>query len=197
MAAATTLVFLLSVVTPLTQAWWIFGNKERPVQAVGAVDPDCIRHAELGSCEFYACLERRFPCGTDSYPLTHGAYYCHKFQNYLHMFNEQGRRWVRNSRQCLTRNLRATYTLSEVTCRDISRERFRTVSNCFVSRGFCSIMWNNKEALLKVFEAEDLVDRQVAIRVWREIFDIARGCAGRNIERFIEWALDTQLPLHG
>lgn len=38
MAVVTTLVFLLSVLTPLAKSWWIFGNRphqEHTVRAVG------------------------------------------------------------------------------------------------------------------------------------------------------------------
>ena len=43
---------------------------------------DCIGLANSGNCDFYTqCVEPRFQCGSDRYPLAYGSKYCHRFKN--------------------------------------------------------------------------------------------------------------------
>ena len=43
---------------------------------------DCTGLANAGNCDFYTqCVEPRFQCGTNGYPLAYGNRYCHRFKN--------------------------------------------------------------------------------------------------------------------
>ena len=43
---------------------------------------DCIALANTSNCDFYTqCVEPRFQCGTNGYPLAYGDRYCSKFTN--------------------------------------------------------------------------------------------------------------------
>ena len=43
---------------------------------------DCTALANDGNCDFYTqCVEPRFQCGTNGYPLAYGDRYCHNFTN--------------------------------------------------------------------------------------------------------------------
>ena len=43
---------------------------------------DCTALANASNCDFYTqCVESRFQCGTNGYPLAYGDRYCHKFTN--------------------------------------------------------------------------------------------------------------------
>ena len=43
---------------------------------------DCTVLANVGNCDFYTqCIEPRFQCGTNGYPLAYGNRYCHNFKN--------------------------------------------------------------------------------------------------------------------
>ena len=43
---------------------------------------DCTALANAGNCDFYTqCVEPRFQCGTNGYPLAYGDKYCRRFTN--------------------------------------------------------------------------------------------------------------------
>ena len=43
---------------------------------------DCTALANNGSCDFYTqCVEPRFKCGANGYPLAYGDRYCRRFTN--------------------------------------------------------------------------------------------------------------------
>ena len=43
---------------------------------------DCTALANDGNCDFYTqCVEPRFQCGTNGYPLAYGDRYCRNFTN--------------------------------------------------------------------------------------------------------------------
>ena len=43
---------------------------------------DCTVLANAGNCDFYTqCVEPRFQCGTNGYPLAYGDKYCNHFTN--------------------------------------------------------------------------------------------------------------------
>ena len=43
---------------------------------------DCTALANDGNCDFYTqCVEPRFQCDTNEYPLAYGNGYCHNFTN--------------------------------------------------------------------------------------------------------------------
>ena len=43
---------------------------------------DCTALANASNCDFYTrCVESRFQCGTNGYPLAYGDRYCRNFTN--------------------------------------------------------------------------------------------------------------------
>ena len=43
---------------------------------------ECNPLANDGNCDFYTqCVESRYNCGTNGYPLAYGDRYCHRFVN--------------------------------------------------------------------------------------------------------------------
>ena len=48
--------------------------------AVTVKAQDCTALANAGNCDFYTqCVEARFKCGPDGYPLAYGDKYCRRF----------------------------------------------------------------------------------------------------------------------
>ena len=48
--------------------------------AVTVKAQDCTALANAGNCDFYTqCVEAKFQCGTDGYPLAYGNRYCRQF----------------------------------------------------------------------------------------------------------------------
>ena len=43
---------------------------------------DCTALANASNCDFYTqCVEPRFKCGNNGYPLAYGNRYCHRLKN--------------------------------------------------------------------------------------------------------------------
>ena len=50
--------------------------------AVTVKGQDCTALANAGNCDFYTqCVEARFQCGNEGYPLAYGDKYCRRFTN--------------------------------------------------------------------------------------------------------------------
>ena len=50
--------------------------------AVTVKAEDCDNDAKDGNCNFYIrCIEDRFLCGSNGYPLAYGNRYCHRLTN--------------------------------------------------------------------------------------------------------------------
>ena len=48
---------------------------------------NCTALANAGNCDFYTqCVEPRFQCGTNGYPLAYGDRYCRRFKNNKNCF---------------------------------------------------------------------------------------------------------------
>ena len=60
------------------------------VLSIGAVivkTQVCASLANVGNCEFYTqCVEERFQCGTNGYPLAYGDKYCRRLKNKQNCF---------------------------------------------------------------------------------------------------------------
>ena len=55
--------------------------------AVAVKAQDCAALANVGNCDFYTqCVEARFQCGTNGYPLAYGDRYCRQFTNKQNCF---------------------------------------------------------------------------------------------------------------
>ena len=55
---------------------------------ISDVTAECLRQASWGRCEFYECLERRFPCGSEGYTTQIGLHFCHKITHMFDTFTE-------------------------------------------------------------------------------------------------------------
>ena len=43
---------------------------------------DCTALANVGNCDVYTqCVQAKFQCGTNEYPLAYGDRYCRRFEN--------------------------------------------------------------------------------------------------------------------
>ena len=51
---------------------------------------DCTALANAGNCDFYTqCVEPRFQCGTNGYPIAYGDRYCRQFTNKQSCFTSE------------------------------------------------------------------------------------------------------------
>ena len=58
------------------------------------------------SCDFYTdCLEAKFQCGPDGYPIGYGYKYCDKFLEEYDEFSADGQKWIDGTLTCLKQAL--------------------------------------------------------------------------------------------
>ena len=95
------------------------------------------------SCTFYRdCLEDRYHCGPDGYPLSYGQPYCEKFTAAKSQLSDQGKEWVSDTMLCLQTALipEATGAPSAVRgCDALKNKAFSNHTNCYVESGLCQL----------------------------------------------------------
>ncbi|TRM58832.1 hypothetical protein BD626DRAFT_437887 [Schizophyllum amplum] len=93
------------------------------------------------NCSFYSqCLEARFHCGPDGYPLGYGLKYCTKFGDEREKLSEKGQTWMLDTMYCLQHKLvPEAVGASNVTCDQLEDKAFETHSDCYVQSGLCTL----------------------------------------------------------
>ncbi|KAF7366277.1 hypothetical protein MSAN_00883900 [Mycena sanguinolenta] len=94
-------------------------------------------------CTFYTdCLEARYDCGPDGYPLAFGFHFCNKFADSKSELSSAGQVWMSNTMLCLQRALVPEATGAPgaaATCADLKTKAFATHADCYVQSGLCSL----------------------------------------------------------
>ncbi|KAJ7188846.1 hypothetical protein C8R46DRAFT_1024085 [Mycena filopes] len=155
--------------------------------ASSAPEPDCSNPPQ-DSCTFYAnCLESRYNCGADGYPLGYGQKFCTKFLAEQTLLSAAGQTWMLATLHCLQEALvpdalgAAGATGS---CSALEDKAFGTHAGCYVSNGVCALPLSDWEAILHIVGVETLVDSWDAFKATLEAgaeclefyaFLIARG----------------------
>ncbi|CAG8435069.1 6592_t:CDS:2 [Scutellospora calospora] len=110
-----------------------------------------------GSCNFYTdCLEKKFHCGNNGYPLSDGLKYCEKFTENMHLFSSSGKDWVTKTKLCLQESLVQIYENDSSTCSEIKQNALDSHADCYVTSGICIIPPSDWVSLLKTIDFKDL-----------------------------------------
>jgi len=129
-------------------------------------------------CEFYkSCLEAKYTCGNNGYPIGYGYKYCNKFLTYYEEFPQKGKEWVNKTLVCLKQALYPLYQ-AESNCEVIYAAAFNSHPECYFQSGFCdlfidrgNIMYTLK-ALLHVYEVRDFM----SVTSLKQVYDTAKLC---------------------
>ena len=166
---------------------------------VSSLTQDC-KHLPFTpkNCDFYTqCLEPKFNCGANGYPLGYGNKYCNKFLTFFEEFSPEGQAWIEKTLLCLKKALVPVFEdESRETCSQVYNIAFDSHPKCYEQSGFCTLFANPKvgfqtiKALLKVFEIKDMASmssfkqimvtsglcgKSVLDAVWKFIKDILFG----------------------
>ncbi|KAJ7212452.1 hypothetical protein C8J57DRAFT_1141464 [Mycena rebaudengoi] len=94
-------------------------------------------------CTFYTeCLEAKYNCGTEGYPISYGFHFCTKFAESRSKLSSEGQAWISNTMLCLQNALVPEATGApgaEATCEDLKTKAFATHAGCYVDSGLCSL----------------------------------------------------------
>ena len=108
----------------------------------------------MDQCAFYAnCLESRYHCGPDGFPIGYGQYYCQKFSDDRGMFDAQGQQWLIDVMHCLQLALvgdAVDNTPPSLTCKALEAEAFAAHPGCYIDNGFCALSVGDWATLLEI-----------------------------------------------
>jgi len=93
-----------------------------------------------GQCSFYEdCLETRYHCGPDGYPLGYGKKYCNKFIAAIDKFSPEAQVYMLDVMECLQRALVPETTgpvepraNGRSPCDDLKRKAYESYAECYV-----------------------------------------------------------------
>ncbi|GBB97476.1 hypothetical protein RclHR1_00030033 [Rhizophagus clarus] len=126
------------------------------------------------SCNFYSdCLEKKFNCGPNGYPIGYGLKNCENFANEINLFSNDGKKWVLKTMLCLQNALVQIYNNNTATCSEIKDTAFRSHAKCYIESGVCSLpteWWK----LFEIIDIRDIVGSWEGIL---EVIQTAEGCA--------------------
>lgn len=141
----------------------------------GPVIPSKCTNPAPNTCDFYAdCLESRYHCGSEGYPMGFGDHFCKRFQNTRPNMTPAGQQWLTKTMQCLQRKLVPFATGSQsATCPSLRSTAFETHSDCYVDSGVCTL---DPSDWAKIFGTVDLktVFNPDSLR---ETLETVQGCA--------------------
>ena len=109
----------------------------------------------MDQCAFYAnCLESRYHCGPDGFPIGYGQYYCQKFSDDRGMFDVM---------HCLQ------LALVEDA---VDAEAFAAHPGCYIDNGFCALSVGDWTVLLEIMGVETFLNWDV----FKAAAETAAGC---------------------
>ncbi|CAG8781697.1 5888_t:CDS:2, partial [Gigaspora rosea] len=121
-----------------------------------AVTTSICNSPKVNTCNFYKeCLENKFHCGTNGYPIQYGDKNCNKFLNALNQFSDPGKKWVTDTMLCLQNALVSTYNNDKATCSEIENTAFDSHARCYVDSGICNVPLDWK-TIFQVVGIQDL-----------------------------------------
>ncbi|KDR81155.1 hypothetical protein GALMADRAFT_241715 [Galerina marginata CBS 339.88] len=138
-------------------------------------ETDLCSNPQRGQCGFYRdCLEARFHCGPEGYPLGYGEKYCEKFSNARDTLSSAGQVWMLDTMQCLQRALVPEVT-SELTqdltalsdqqaCDALKEKAFSSHPGCYVDSGVCTLGLSDWTHIVKIINFSTLFGSWDAVK---------------------------------
>lgn len=118
-----------------------YGNGAPPP---GTLDADgeynCAQPLQ-NNCDFYEkCLETKYQCGAEGYPVGYGGRFCRLFQKLQPDLSGPGQQWITDTMICLQRELIPEATgRRKSNCKRIAKKALDSHVKCYVQNGFCDI----------------------------------------------------------
>jgi len=152
---------------------------------VSRVGATCERPVR-GTCTFYReCLEAKYHCGEQGYPLGYGEHYCEAFKSKQGLLSPAGQKWMVDTMECLQETLvqEGAMDVSNAGeyCGWLKDKAFSSHSRCYVASGLCKLPARDWVEILRIVEIKTLFGSAGALR---ETLQSASGC----------WALWLHLP---
>jgi len=136
-----------------------------------------------GQCSFYEdCLETRYHCGADGYPLDYGKKYCNKFNAAKGGFTKEGQTWMLDTMECLQLALvpeangpQQAMVEKQVgsPCDVLRRKAFGTHSQCYIESGLCALGLKDWIRIVEIIDLKTLFGSREGLK---EALEATAGC---------------------
>lgn len=131
-----------------------------------------------GQCSFYEdCLETRYHCGAEGYPLGYGKKYCNKFNAAKDKFSQKGQVWMIDTMECLQKVLVPEATRPKEMgkqgsspCDKLREKAIDSHAKCYVQNGVCTLSVKDWLEIVKV------IDLKALFEGWDVVLETATGC---------------------
>lgn len=107
-------------------------------------EPVC--HQEIGSCEYYICVNQAMGCGASSYMRRFGQPYCQLFVDHEEEFDQEGQNFNQQVRLCLQQKMERDF--DQMTCGASRKFALKHHIECYHQAGFCQLPWHDKQLIL-------------------------------------------------
>lgn len=123
---------------------------------IPAPKPECV-HPPRDSCDFYSdCLEDKYHCGPDGYPIGYGLKFCNIFGAAKPRFTAQGQKWVSDTMLCLQTALVPYATDQTTSCANLKTFAFGTHPRCYVDSGYCDLAKEDLKVIQSLVDPKEL-----------------------------------------
>ncbi len=163
-----------------------------------AAAADICTKPKAGQCGFYAqCIESKYKCGADGYPLGYGAKYCDRFSALSpNDLSPKGLVWRDHTLVCLQQRLADLLVTSHNvnTCGDLKTYAFRSHVGCYTQpfAPVCDLAvgdWFTIATVVDLKEYRDSSGRD-------QVLEVIRKCGPAVKERLVELLKKLKLPVN-
>ncbi|XP_036369316.1 uncharacterized protein LOC118767942 [Octopus sinensis] len=126
-------------------------NFKTEMQPQKAISGKCLNYIEKLDCNFYNCLEERFPCGPTGFSLGASLIYCKRSEGFKSHLSMEARQNYVTLRHCLLMSAEIVYKLNSTTCANIAKKLYDAYVPCFYESNICKIGWENRDVYHDVF----------------------------------------------
>lgn len=133
------------------------------------------RSPPANNCEFYAiCLEARYQCGPQGYPLGFGERYCQAFAAARPRMSAAGQEWATKTMLCLQKALVPIASqASPTTCEKIKQVAYASHPGCYIQSGYCTLARSDLAIISDTVEPKDVIGSPEARQA---TLDTIAGC---------------------
>ncbi|KIJ56037.1 hypothetical protein M422DRAFT_198830 [Sphaerobolus stellatus SS14] len=139
-----------------------------------------------GQCAFYReCLENRFHCGPEGYPIGYGEKFCEKFVADQDKLSAAGQQWMLNTMHCLqlalvpeaesmtSQNIPTLGHENTNKCDEVKQKAFDSHAPCYIKNGLCTLGIADWAHIVEIINFRTLFGSWDAVK---ETLEAAEGC---------------------
>jgi hypothetical protein len=136
------------------------GERHICARQTDPVIPTICLNPPRDDCSFYAvCLESRYHCGPNGYPIGFGQKFCEKFRADRGQLSARGKAWMLDTMQCLQEKLVPEANASvgtAITCDSLEKKAFGTHAECYLQNGLCTLPPSDWLAIVEIVDFKTL-----------------------------------------